>query len=166
MMLMKQLQKLLKNVPAEPMVKRPPLQSTKQGTRCSKRRKQCQTHTCFHHHNDTLKMHISRANFQTMKWKNAQSQQSAHLDLNNHGWRIMDESIEIRWMNQKLATKIFQELTSCCCKKKQGCRTLVVILNIKTMVQEKMMTSCHMIVRMEKYQMTIMVNLNLMMTGN
>ena len=52
-----------------------------------------------------------------MEWKNALSQHSAHLDLNNHGWRITDESIEIRWMNQKLATESLEELTSCCCKK-------------------------------------------------
>ena len=118
-MLMKQLEKLLKNLPAESIVKRLPFQSTKQDTRFSKRRNQCQTHTCFHHLQDVLKMHIARANFQTMEWKNALSQHSAHVDLNNHGWRITDGSIEIRWMNQKPAPEILKELTSYCCKKKE-----------------------------------------------
>ena len=42
--------KFLKNLPAEFMVRTLPFQSTKQDRRCSKRRKQYQTHTCFHHH--------------------------------------------------------------------------------------------------------------------
>ena len=67
---------------------------------------------------DALKVHITRANFQTMGWKNALSHHSAPLNLNNQGWR-MDESIEIRWMNQKPAPEILEELISCCCCKKQ-----------------------------------------------
>ena len=42
---------------------------------------------------------------------------SAHLDLNNHGWKITDESIEICWMNQKPAPELLEELTSCCRKR-------------------------------------------------
>ena len=115
-MLMKQLEKLLKNLLAESMVKRLSLQSTKQDTRCSKRRRQCQTHTCFHHRKMLWRC-IS--NFQTMEWKNALSQHSVHLHLNKHGWRITDESTKIRWMNQKPELEILEELTSCCCCKNQ-----------------------------------------------
>ena len=80
-----------------------------------------------------------------MEWKNALSQHSARLDLNIHGWRITDESIEIRWMDHKRAPDILDELTSCCCKKKanietkcasvrlqNSCvQTFVVVLNAK-----------------------------------
>ena len=72
---------------------------------------------------DALKMHIAWANFQTMDWKNALSQHSAHLDLNNHGWIITDESIKIRWVNQKPAPEILEELTSYCYKKKTSVET-------------------------------------------
>ena len=64
---------------------------------------------------DALKMHVTWANFRTMGWKNALSHHSAPLDLNNQGWRLTDESIEIRWMNQKPAPEILEELISCCC---------------------------------------------------
>ena len=73
---------------------------------------------------DALKTHIARANFQTMEWKNALSQHSAHLNLNNDRWRMTDESIEIRWMNQKPAPEILGELTSSCCKKSK-CRNKI-----------------------------------------
>ena len=64
----------------------------------------------------------------------------------------MDETAEICWMNQKPAPEIIEELTSCWYKKskcqnkkcanvklKNSCvQTFVVVLNVKTMVQEKM----------------------------
>lgn len=169
-MFMKQLGKLLNNLPAESMIIRLPFQSTKQDTRCYERRKQYQTDTYFHHPQMPWRCillgQISR------RWNGRM-----HYHI-SHGCIITDESIKIHWMNQKPAPEVLEELTSCCCKKskcrnkmckckaEESAQTFGVALNAETMVQEKMMTSCQRRMRIEKQQVTIMVNLTLMMTGN
>lgn len=54
----------------------------------------------------------------------------------------------------------------CKCKAEESAQTFGVALNMKKMVQEKMMTSCQSRMTIEKQQVTVMVNLTLMMTGN
>ena len=67
---------------------------------------------------NSLKLHLKRANYQTVKWKNSLRQYHEIVDPIGNGWkRSGNNQIDIEWNNQASAPDSLLNFVSCNCKK-------------------------------------------------
>lgn len=68
---------------------------------------------CF----NTLRLHITRANYQAAIWQRALLPNPDILSDNGFGWTVTDSSVGIRWMECAPAPDSILELMSCNCSR-------------------------------------------------
>ena len=69
---------------------------------------------------DSLNLHISRANYQCYIWRHAMQSMLNLPNFCNHGWKVDDDgNVSIKWMTLAPAPDSILEFVNCKCKK--GC---------------------------------------------
>ena len=72
---------------------------------------------------DSLKLHLSHANYQAAVWKRCFRPKPHTPSLHGHGWDISDGVISIGWMTQLLAPEGILDIMKCGCKSAHPCST-------------------------------------------
>ena len=67
-----------------------------------------------------LKQHMLRANYQSAVWRRALESNPIYPSIENHGWKMTTERIEIQSMTCRPAPDEVLDLPSCYCKR--GCQ--------------------------------------------
>ena len=67
--------------------------------------------------NSSLKLHVTRANYQAGIWPRAILPCPNIPCPNNHGWEVSGSLIDVRWLGSKPAPEEVLELISCTCKR-------------------------------------------------
>ena len=65
----------------------------------------------------SLKLHVTRANFQSGIWHRAIFPSPDIPCPSSHGWEVSANSINIKWLSSKTAPEEVLELISCTCKR-------------------------------------------------
>ena len=69
---------------------------------------------------NALKQHMLSSNYQSAVWRRALESNPIYPSIEDHGWKMTTERIEIQWMTCRPAPDQVLELLSCDCKR--GCQ--------------------------------------------